>query len=136
MPDTLITLTTFTFGLDAHLLINMLKENDIECFLADENIVSVNPFLTNAVGGVRLQIWEKDLEKATLIHLQLKREKSETEKKTDTKWINDFEKFDTYCPQCESHEVYTPKVSFSDKIISIFKSKNLYCSDCNHVWTE
>lgn len=42
-----------------------LDGSGIECALADQNMLGANPFLANALGGVRLFVSESDLEQAT-----------------------------------------------------------------------
>ena len=42
-----------------------LDGSGIECELADQNVLGANPFLSNALGGVRLFVNEADLEQAT-----------------------------------------------------------------------
>jgi hypothetical protein len=42
-----------------------LDGSSIECELADQNMLGANPFLANALGGVRLFVNEADLEEAT-----------------------------------------------------------------------
>ncbi|MEO8067347.1 MAG: hypothetical protein ABI599_06610 [Flavobacteriales bacterium] len=41
-----------------------LEWEGIECFAKDENIVSANPFYSNAVGGIKLQVPLADLQRA------------------------------------------------------------------------
>lgn len=72
MQEKIIVLTTFTYPTEAYALMARLEEEGVECFLGDENIVTVNPFLSNAVGGVKLKIKESDAEKALLILEQTK----------------------------------------------------------------
>jgi hypothetical protein len=132
MSDKIITLTTFTYPTEAYPLMTRLEEEGIECFLADENIISVNPFLSNAVGGVKVNIKEEDAEQA----LQILKEIKDNVKKVDKKWAEDFEPVDTYCPVCESHQVFTDKVSFLKNILSGLSAKKLYCADCGNEWEE
>jgi len=39
---------------------DILKENGIECFLSDENIVQMYPMFFSPFGGIRLHLLEKD----------------------------------------------------------------------------
>lgn len=63
----LTTVATFTFPYEANLLKGRLETEGITCSLANENIVTVNPFYSNAVGGVQLQVRKQDQEKALAI---------------------------------------------------------------------
>jgi len=40
-----------------------LEANGIGCFIADDNVTAMNPLYNNALGGVKLKIFEKDLER-------------------------------------------------------------------------
>ncbi|MBL0233994.1 MAG: DUF2007 domain-containing protein [Chitinophagaceae bacterium] len=51
----------------AHIDMGRLRSEGIECFLADENTVTIDPFLTYAVGGIKLMVPEQELEKALQI---------------------------------------------------------------------
>lgn len=57
--DITIVLHTYTDALEAKMIQDKLKENGIESFLNDENLLGLDP-----VGGVELKIFEKDKEAA------------------------------------------------------------------------
>ena len=59
--DNLVTLKTFTYPSEVDVLRAQLESEGIECFVQDELTALVYPF---AVGGVRLQIRESDIDKA------------------------------------------------------------------------
>lgn len=50
--------------MDAHMAKGQLQEAGIQCWLKDENSVTINPFLTNALGGIKLMVAEEDIEAA------------------------------------------------------------------------
>jgi Putative prokaryotic signal transducing protein len=60
--DKTITLHTYAGVPEAAIAMDQLKENGIECFLNDENVMGLDP-----VGGVELRIFEKDKEAAQKI---------------------------------------------------------------------
>lgn len=62
--DSFITLKTFTYPSEAYILRGKLESEGISCFIKDEFTVQSNPMYSNAVGGVKLQVQEVDLEKA------------------------------------------------------------------------
>ncbi len=59
IKDKTIVLHTYTDPLEARMIQDKLKENGIESFLNDENLLGLDP-----VGGVELKIFEKDREAA------------------------------------------------------------------------
>jgi len=41
-----------------------LKEEFINCYLQDENTVTIDPLLSNAIGGIKLMVAEQQAERA------------------------------------------------------------------------
>lgn len=62
-----ITIKTFTLPTDAAVLRTRLESEGIECFVTNEITAQVNLFLSNAVGGVQLQVKEEDWNDAMAI---------------------------------------------------------------------
>lgn len=62
-----ITVATFTYPHQSAILKGRLESEGIQCFIKDENIVNANPFYSNAVGGVKVQVRENDAERASEI---------------------------------------------------------------------
>jgi hypothetical protein len=52
----LVTVETFSRVIDARLAQARLEGAGIRTFLADESVASIDPFLINAIGGVKLQV--------------------------------------------------------------------------------
>ena len=46
----------FDNPIDVHILKVRLEEEEIECFIFDENTVSINPMYSYAVGGIKLKV--------------------------------------------------------------------------------
>ncbi len=67
MAEKLITLQTYMFPHEAYPLMAKLQDEGIECFLEGENTLTAHPFLSNAIGGVKLNIRQSDAEKALQI---------------------------------------------------------------------
>ncbi|HOZ84644.1 MAG TPA: DUF2007 domain-containing protein [Niabella sp.] len=51
----------------AHLALGRLCEENISCWLKDENTITINPILTQAVGGIKLMVAENQLIRARQI---------------------------------------------------------------------
>ena len=62
-----ITIKTFTLPGEVAILRGRLEAEGIECFLANELTIQVNPFFSNAVDGVQLQVKESDVARAISI---------------------------------------------------------------------
>jgi Putative prokaryotic signal transducing protein len=51
----------------ANMTLGMLEENDINCHLKDENIITIDPLLNSAVGGIKLMVVDVQYERALTI---------------------------------------------------------------------
>lgn len=59
-----ITIRTFQNYFSAHIFLTRMKSSGIDCFLKDEFTVTVDPILSNAVGGIKLVVRKEDEEAA------------------------------------------------------------------------
>ena len=48
----------------AHIVLSMLQDSDINCHLKDEYTVTIDPFLSPALGGIKVMVAESQLERA------------------------------------------------------------------------
>lgn len=133
----LVTIKTFTYPHEAYVVRGKLESEGIETFTKDEMTVQVHNFYSNAVGGVKLQVWEKDVPHAKEI-LGLGAEKQRDiliVKKADIKSAD-------ICPFCSSNNIAKGKkanwltlipflvIGF---IFPVYK-KSFVCFDCNKEW--
>jgi hypothetical protein len=58
---------TFTYPAKLAVLRTRLEADGIECRVLDELTVQVNPFYSNAIGGIKLQVKESDMQMAIAI---------------------------------------------------------------------
>jgi hypothetical protein len=84
-----IILETFDNYIDASLMMGRLEEAGLNCWLKDEQTVTLNPILSNAIGGIKIMIDKKDVDKATEILNALKEIKRQS----------------FACPNCNSHNI-------------------------------
>lgn len=63
-----ILLYSFDNYVAAHIAMGRLKEEYINCYLQDEYSVTIDPFLSNAIGGIKLMVAEPQLERAKEIN--------------------------------------------------------------------
>ncbi len=59
-----IILMTFDNYISAHITMGRLKEEFINCYLQDEHTVTIDPLLSNAIGGIKLMVAEQQAERA------------------------------------------------------------------------
>lgn len=60
-------IASFDNFLVANMTLGLLEENDINCHLKDENIVTIDPFLSPAVGGIKLMVADVQFARALAI---------------------------------------------------------------------
>ncbi len=92
----LITIKTFNDGISSHIVKARLESEGIQCFVYDENIVTLNPLYNIAVGGVKLKINEEDRERALTVLRSI----------DETPLTNEQEEI-IKCPNCHSTELYS-----------------------------
>ena len=60
-----VALRSFDNYVLAHIVLNMLRDSGINCHLKDENIITLDPFLSPALGGMKLMVDTSQVEEAT-----------------------------------------------------------------------
>lgn len=65
--ESLVTVAAFTLSAEAEACKLLLEQKGIRVFLADDNLVRTNWFLSNAIGGAKLQVAAPDAERAAKI---------------------------------------------------------------------
>jgi len=60
----LITVRSYNDYISAHIIMGRLNEENITCYLQDEHSVTIGPFLSNVIGGIKLMVPEPQVERA------------------------------------------------------------------------
>lgn len=60
----MVMLRTFDNYFLANITLTKLQDAGIDCFLKDEHTVTMDPILSNAIGGIKLVVKEEDAEEA------------------------------------------------------------------------
>lgn len=100
--EKLVTVRTFTYAHEAAIAKSLLQSEDIYCFLKDELTIQANPFYSNALGGVKLQVPACDACRAADI-LNASAQADCSEPKTITVHTEHGELDE--CPACLSEEI-------------------------------
>lgn len=58
----------------AHIMLGKLRDEYINCHLLNENSVTLDPFLSNAIGGIKLMVASTQLERALELLKQFEEE--------------------------------------------------------------
>ena len=82
-------LRTFDNYINASITLARLDEEGITCYLKDEHTVTIDPFLSNAIGGIKLMVLGDDFEEAKTLIAGYDKDYREA----------------ISCPQCGSHDV-------------------------------
>ncbi|MFA6276396.1 MAG: DUF2007 domain-containing protein [Pedobacter sp.] len=61
MEDKIIVYRTYYNPIEASIVKGRLEDSDIPCFLTDENVATIQPLYNQAIGGVKLNVFEKDV---------------------------------------------------------------------------
>jgi predicted RNA-binding Zn-ribbon protein involved in translation (DUF1610 family) len=85
-----IPLRAYDSYIDANLRLQQLEAEGIRAYLQDEHTVTIDPILSNAVGGIKLLVYEEQAERAREIIETLEKE-----------YRNSF-----VCPSCGSHKFH------------------------------
>jgi len=99
--DTLVTIKTFTYAHEATIAKSLLESEDIFCFLKDELTIQANPFYSNALGGVKLQVREGDIGKAA----EVLKDSGYSDDTGKTITVKSEKGEIAECPACESDEI-------------------------------
>ncbi len=64
MKERIVILRSFNNPAEANIVKAKLDSFEIPCFLTDEHFAGLNPGFNPLVGGVKLRVFEKDVERA------------------------------------------------------------------------
>lgn len=136
----MITVATFSKPEDAHLLRLRLGAGGVDAYVQDENMVQMNWLYSNAIGGVRVQIAETDLEAAREIVAAPPVGKGEVAALSEAEL--------TVCPECSSTGTAPDEgprrfaflsMMFSMMMFGVafpfaFLRRRWKCADCGCTW--
>ena len=141
----LIEVAAFTYEYEAQLLIGRLEAEGIISYISDNNITAANPFLSNAVGGVKVHVSGRDYQQASELIEMTREEDTSHFKETKRIRVNGvlYKAQIGTCPNCDSGETYVKPAGPFKWFIGIlcamgnfaapFKHQ-MFCKACNHNW--
>lgn len=122
----LIVVRSFDNYIDANIILSKLEQEGVQCFLQDEFTVTIDPILTNAIGGIKLVVPQQQAEEAKSLLVQF-----DAEKRAQLK-----------CPACHSHNIelitnprrsgnwLSALLSFSLASYAVGVKQVYHCFDC------
>ena len=131
----LITIKRFTSIPEALLVKGELESCDIQSFVQDQHLIAMNFWYSQAIGGIKLQVFKSDYDLAQKIL------SDESKISVDENIQKD------QCPECDSDDVIYDKYKnwkgrgffstvtfFLCGLPLIFKSRYYHCESCSHCW--
>ena len=123
----MVIIQTFDNSFNANIQLTRLRAAGIECYLKDEYTVTIDPLLSNAIGGIKLVVRKSE-------EYKVRRLLREMNASSDNRLL---------CPQCGSHKfILVPKRSTENLLTAIttwlfsayaVSVENVYqCTDCGY----
>ena len=125
----LVTVATFPEAIEAHIYRNRLEAEGIPAVLADENIVSNQPWHSIAYGGVKLRVRAQDAEQAKILIQQIRHGNS-----------NPAPIAAEVCPACGSDNIKLKRnANFFSGVLTLLlgapvRRSKATCANCGHQW--
>ena len=113
-------LASFEYAADVQIIKGKLESEGIPVFLRDENTLNSDPLISNAIGGVKLQVYYKDREQATAIYNEVRA------------YALDANNNPVTCPNCKAtkSEVYYTRKGIFNKLFPFFEKRKYKCLNC------
>lgn len=121
MGKDLVTIGSFEFLADVQIIKGKLESEGIEVTLKDANTVGVEPFASNAIGGIKLMVHRYDEAVAREIYNEIRN------------YATDDDGNLIVCPICgaQKSEVYYARKTLIYKLFPFLEPKKYKCTNCN-----
>lgn len=141
MEDRIVVFMTFEDLTRAYLIKGILEDNKIPCFISDENTLLVYPLYNQCLGGIKLSIFEKDLERAVRA---VEEQQKAFEIPEEQQKVNSLADDGPVCPVCGSRNVaygasVRHKYNWLTILVSLFLQiypfsirKSYHCFECGN----
>ncbi len=129
----LIKFKFYETALEANRDKQILAKSDIQSFIANEQTIQSDWLLSQALGGIQLQVFEDDFEKAEKILADY----HENDKfALEVEHTVENPAFDFVCPKCGSNHIYRDDSSTSFFGISLLSSHKFVCYYCENEFSH
>jgi len=112
-----------------------LESAGIECFLTDDNMVRLDWFISNLLGGAKLLVSPEDVEDANAVLNQ------PIPESLDVEGVGEYQQ--PHCPVCKSLDVgfeeLNKKIAYSSAYLGVplpVHRKAWRCNDCSNEWQD
>lgn len=123
MKPEFYTLAAFEYVADVQILKGRLESDGIPVFLRDEHTLNSDPMISNAIGGVKLQVYYSDRERAAEIYNEIRA------------YATDEEGNLRVCPNCKAQrmEIYFTRKGLFYKLFPFFEKRKYKCLNCGFI---
>jgi len=120
MEDKFFIVAAFEYVADVQIIKGKLESEGIPVFLRDENTLNSDPLISNAIGGVKLQVYTKDKDRALEIYNEIR-----------AYAIDDYGNR-IVCPNCKAQksEAYFERKSIFHRLFPFFEKRKYKCLEC------
>lgn len=140
-----VTIMTFTYPQDSYIIQGALESDGIETFLKDELTIQVDNFLSNAIGGVQLQVKKDQVDRAKEIlksNGYFDKPEEQNSQPNKIRKISKQNHDSSICPFCNSDnigKVKRPRFILVLLILLVympfpFFKRHYQCFDCKEEW--
>lgn len=123
MNQEFYTLGAFEYPADVQIIKGKLESEGISVFLKDENTINTDPLISQAIGGVKLQVYSKDRDRALHIYNEIRSYALDNKGDMIT------------CPNCKAQrsEVYYSRKGLINKLFPFLEKKKYKCLNCGMI---
>ena len=117
------TLGAFEYAADVQVIKAKLESEGIPVFLRDENTLNTDPLISSAIGGVKIQVYTVDKDKAIDIYDSIRA------------YAADLDGNPIVCPNCKAakSEVYYSRKGLLFKLFPFLEPKKYRCLNCQMI---
>lgn len=142
MSDRTTVYRNYYDPMEANIVKGRIADAGFDCFLADQNLAILNPLYTQAIGGVRLIVFEKDV--AAIDGLLAEKPDFGAEEFSQVAETTPDVSEKTICEKCGSTDVgfgmatkkrfgiFATLLAFATFSYPIFSNKCYHCYNCGH----
>ena len=123
MRQEFYTIGAFEYVADVQIIKAKLESEGIPVFLRDENTLNTDPLISSAIGGVKLQVYSVDKERAVAIYDKIRA------------YASDISGNPIVCPNCKAakSEVYYSRKGLLYKLFPFLEPKKYRCLNCQMI---
>jgi len=123
MEQEFFTIGAFEYVADVQIIRTKLESEGITVFLRDEYTLNTDPLISSAIGGVKLQVYSHDRDRALAIYNEVR------------SYAQDDNGKPVVCPNCRAQrsEVYYSRKKLLHKLFPFLEPRKYKCLNCGMI---